>query len=371
MNSFYFYGTLIGVVGTLSAVLHGIGLLPNAPWHFVYSDIIPFYDKAVAAGLPYLNKLIEYPVLTGLFVHFMGIIGGNKGWYYFFSAIGLVGFAGAATFILYKFRQWVPIEKSLLSFWIFAPSMAVFLIYNWDVIAVFFVIAAFYFVQRGNHYAAAALLAFGFSSKFYPAIYLVPLVLAQKPLSRKISVVAIFIATALLINGFFMIANWEGWAYFFIFNNLRNANPDSIWAAVQLLTGLLKASTINIISFLSFGVTYSLFLWRFRTQHPIFLSLGGTMLFLLFNKVFSPQYILWLLPFFVLMPPPKRWFYLFEFSNLAALLAILAWLFLSKEQIYAQLTVLFVLIRHFALFILFLQVLRKKIASPLSGSKMV
>ena len=186
----------------LSAALHGIGLLPNPHWNLVYSDIIPFYGKAVALGLPYINKLIEYPVLTGLFVHLMGIIGGSKSWYYFFSAIGLVGFAGAATFILYKFQRWAPIGKSFLPFWIFAPSMIVFLVYNWDIIAVFFVIAAFYFIQRGNYNVAAALLAFGFSSKFYPVIYLAPLVLAQKPFSKKISIVTIFIATALLINGF-------------------------------------------------------------------------------------------------------------------------------------------------------------------------
>ena len=49
-----------------------------------------------------------------------------------------------------------------------------------------------------------------------------------------------------------------------------------------------------------------------------------TLLFLLCNKVFSPQFTLWLLPFFVLLPMKRKWvlFYALEISNVLAFVTI-------------------------------------------------
>lgn len=354
------YGILIAAIGVLSAVFHGVGLWPGFFWHIFYSDIVPFFEKAVAAGFPYIDRTIEYPVLTGLFVYLMGILGGTHMGYYIATSIFLIAFAGAATHILLRFQKWLPVRETLLNFWIFAPSMLIFLIYNWDIIAVFFVTAALYMIQRKNYYAAAFFLALGFSSKFYPVLYLAPLLLAQKERVRQLITIAVFGATALAINGFFMIASMQNWSHFFVFNQLRPPNPDSIWTAVQFLTGPLDVTTINNLSFILFVVGHGIFLWRFRNIHPLFLSFGVTIIFLFFNKVFSPQYILWLLPFFVLLPIKRRWFYALEFSNLLALFAALAWVFLGKEPLYLWLVLFFVVVRHLALFAVFMQVAGRK-----------
>ena len=354
------YGILIVVVGVVSAVFHGVGLWPDFFWHVFYSDVVPFFEKAVAAGFPYIDRTIEYPVLTGLFVYLMGIIGGTHTGYYIATSAFLIAFAGGATYFLLRFREHLPIQKTIFSFWIAAPSMFFFLIYNWDIIAVFFVTAAFYLMQRKNYYAAAFFLALGFSSKFYPILYLAPLLFAQKEKMKQAMTTAVFGLTALAINGFFMIANMQNWSHFFVFNRLRPPNPDSIWTAFQFLAGPLEVSTINTLSFILFAAGYGIFLWRFRKMPPLFLSFGVTIIFLFFNKVFSPQYILWLLPFFVFLPVKKHWFYALEFSNLLALFSILAWVFLGKEPMYLWPALFFVMIRHIALFSVFMQVVRRK-----------
>ena len=358
---------LIAIVGIVSAVFHGIGLFENPPlaslaggWHIVYSDIVPFFEKAIEPGFPYIGKTIEYPVLTGLFVHLMGIVGGGTEMgYYIATAFFLIVFAGGATYFLTRMRSQEADRKPLLFFWILAPSMLIFMIYNWDMIAVFFTVLGLYMMTRALPYAAAASFAFGFASKFYPIIYLAPLLIAQKTNKARVYSVAVFGGVALALNGVFMLAgrslsegwaaHWQNLSYFFIFNRLRQANPDSIWTAIQLLAGPLEVSAINIISLVLFAGSFGIFLWRFRKENQLFLSFGGTILFLLFNKVFSPQYLLWLLPFFALMPIKKRWFYSLEFANLAALFSILAWFFLGREIIYLWLTFVFVVMRHAAL----------------------
>jgi hypothetical protein len=49
-------------------------------------------------------------------------------------------------------------------------------------------------------------------------------------------------------------------------------------------------------------------------------------LFLLTSKVYSPQYALWLLPFFVLVMPDFRLFALFEIADAAVFLTEFSWI---------------------------------------------
>ncbi|MDO8442909.1 MAG: hypothetical protein Q7S81_01450 [bacterium] len=352
----YFYISLIIAVGVISASFHGLGLLKSAPWSIVYSDVLGFFEKASAPGFPYIDKLIEYPVLTGIFIQIMGFIGGSRAGYYFLSAFFLVFFGIIATYFLYKIAtEDKDKNKIFLVYWIFAPSMLIFFVYNWDIMAILFSIVAFYFVQKEKNSIAAFFLALGFVSKFFPIIYLPILLIKQKTIKEWIKIISVFLTTTVAINGYFALSNFTGWSYFFSLNNIRNSNPDSIWTVLRFFIFDFSVNQINTISLILFVMTFGWLIWRFRKAQFLALCFIATILFLLFNKVFSPQYVLWLLPFLTVLPLNiKAPFYVLEFSNLAALFAILPWFF-TKDTGYFYISIPFVIIRHVALFVILIK----------------
>ncbi|MBI3114647.1 MAG: hypothetical protein HYZ07_01670, partial [Candidatus Harrisonbacteria bacterium] len=112
----------------------------------------------------------------------------------------------------------------------------------------------------------------------------------------------------------------------------------------------LDVAGINALSLTLFVGAYAWVMARFRKAPMLQLCFAATLLFLITNKIFSPQYVLWLLPFFVLLPAIRSWqFYLLEGANLATFFAILPWFFFGHDMFYFYLASPFVMLRHAAL----------------------
>jgi len=358
MNKFRPYLISILAVGIISAVFHGLAINNILPWHIAYSDVLGFWEKA-SQPVAYTDKQIEYPVITGLFIHFIGQLGGGRADYYLWSSFFLILLAIATTLFLYKLAG---DKRELIRYWIFAPTMLVFLTFNWDILAIFLVVLAFYLVSKNNNMAAAAMLALGASAKLFPAIYLIPLLMKQENNAEKVKSALSFGITALAANIYFMLANFGNWSYFFRLNGVRNSNPDSIWTIIRFLFRGLTVPQINIISLILFLAVFSYVMWKYKKESFIKLCFAGTLIFLLFNKVFTPQYLLWLLPFFVLLPEFNltNRFYFLEFSNIFALFFILPWFFIEKNINYIYLSGIFVLVRHFLLANILFRILKRR-----------
>lgn len=333
----------------ISAAFHGLAVVKNVPWWTVYSDTFGFFDRAAADGFPYISKQIEYPVIIGFFIQLAGALGKNKIIYYLATVILLGAAAVLATYFLYRL---IPDgnKNRLWRYWIFAPSFLVFAVYNWDIPAILFAVAAFYFMQKDRYYLAAFFIALGASTKFFPVLFLLPLLLKRREISEWLKIGGIFGGTTLLLNGYFMIYHYDFWSYFFQLNATRGPNPDSIWTIIRYFIWPFEIGQINAISLILFSASLFYLLWTRRKESPVKLCFIAVLLFLLFNKVFSPQYILWLLPFFVILNPPAAgWFYGLELANLAALYSILPWFFSGHNMFYFYLATPFVLARHFIL----------------------
>ncbi|MGH3510496.1 MAG: glycosyltransferase family 87 protein, partial [Nocardioidaceae bacterium] len=102
---------------------------------------------------------------------------------------------------------------------------------------------------------------------------------------------------------------FDQWKVFWSFNSARGADLGSLWLVLQQAGHGASVSTINLVSWLFFGAVcagvLALGLLARRTPRIpqlAFLIVTG---FLLVNKVYSPQYVLWLLPLAVLARP--RW----------------------------------------------------------------
>lgn len=346
---------IVALVVFASALFHGLGLQFEGrrvlPWHIAYSDMPTFSDTALAPGFAYLNKKIEYPVVIGIIIDFAGKIGRSVAGYYVANAFLLIGIAVASTYVLQKLIEHYG-RGNIWRYWIFAPSMLMFGVYNWDLVAVFFSICALYAIAKEKDYWAALWIAVGFSTKFFPALFLIPLLLKQDNWKKMGYLVGIFVAVAFALNGYFMLNAFDNWRYFFELNQIRNSNIDSIWTTMRFLFSpyLEAVPRINAVSFAFFAGLYGWAMWRFRKENTLKLCFLGVLAFLLTNKVFSPQYLLWLLPFFAIFELPKlRWFYLLEGVNLLAGFIVLRWFLIERNVMYFYWSAPLVVVRHIIL----------------------
>ena len=106
-----------------------------------------------------------------------------------------------------------------------------------------------------------------------------------------------------------MLGDLDGWKTFWRFNSARGADLGSLWMVWVHRGHDVSAHTINVVSWLIFGVVcVGVLVLGLVAKHPprvAQLALLVLIGFLVVNKVYSPQYVLWLLPVAVLARP--RW----------------------------------------------------------------
>jgi uncharacterized membrane protein len=209
-----------------------------------------------------------------------------------------------------------------------APTLLIYAFMNWDLFAVALATGALVAFARRRDGLAGVLLGLGAAAKFYPAMLLVPLI-AQRVRDREpdsaIRLGWATVGTWLLVNAPFALASPSSWWTFFSFNSTRPADWDSLWyigcTHVDAVAICDHASRINALSLLLFATSFGLVWWWKRRREPGFarwsLAFPMLVLFLLSNKVYSPQYGLWLLPFFALSSLDLRAFAAFQIADVA------------------------------------------------------
>jgi uncharacterized membrane protein len=182
---------------------------------------------------------------------------------------------------------------------------------------------------RRRDLGAGALLGLGAAAKLYPILLLVPFVAGRfrgREPERGTQLAWAAVGTWVAVNLPFAAAAPSSWWEFFRFNSARPADWDSIWfIACRHISGGLSSCEntrlVNVVSALVFAALVA-FVWRQKAiRDPGFarwtLGLPVLVLFLLSNKVYSPQYGLWLLPWFALALPNLRLFVAFEAADVA------------------------------------------------------
>jgi len=308
--------------------------------HFCYSDTIPLWGiHGLNTGLvPYASAPVEYPVLTGGFMYVANSFAGSYNQlsaasgllpdlpgvqsYYIVTALLLSLCALVITWttaLLSRRRIWDAAMVAL------SPLLFVHAFTNWDLLAVSLAAAGVLAWSRRHPVLAGVLLGLGAAAKFYPLLFLGPLFLLCLRAGRLRDwavTAASTLATVAAINAPVALLYPDNWSRFFELNTTRAADPDTVWnLAVQLGAGFLNPPPsavpdmpndpvlLNVLTLICFGaVCLAIAVLALRAeQRPrlmqlLFLVVAG---FLLTNKVWSPQYSLWLLPLAVLALP--RW----------------------------------------------------------------
>ena len=354
---------LVAVILTISFARSFLGLLGIIPWHHGYSDVFneDSIDPTLAKKIPYLERPIEYPIITGFFIYLMWYFGKSLIGYVTLTWIFLTLCAVITILILYKLVNLLKIDKKrLFWFYAFAPSLIIFGIYNWDLIAIMFMVLAIFFFYKNKYVLSAIFLSLGFNAKLFP-ILLLPVMLLKTNFKQGIKIALIFLITFLILNVFFIVKSFDLWKITYIFHSVREPNIDSIWSLTRLDT-----NTINMLSMLLFLSSYLILILHQKKYNFLTLSFASILLFLLFNKIFSPQYLLWLLPFFVLSNITRSAFYSLEATNLVVFFSTLQWIFVSKEQVFLVLSHVSVVIRVILLaYIVYFVIKTKNVVSKI------
>ncbi len=178
-------------------------------------------------------------------------------------------------------------------------------------------------------------LGIAISAKFYPVVLLAAffiLAVRTRQWRPTLTMTGVTALTWILINAPFAIANFSGWWHFYSFNSQRGVDFGSPWYAVTEwgLPGV-PAESINIVAAGSFAVLLvgiAIFTWKVKTT-PSFVQVAFLVLaaFVITSKVYSPQYVLWLVPFAVLAHPRWRDFLIWQVGELVYFAGI--WWFLA------------------------------------------
>jgi uncharacterized membrane protein len=309
---------------------------------YCYSDIEPLLGTEHLAGgrLPYLDpcptstgECDEYPVLT---MYAMRIAawasastGGTAG--FFFANVLILSIA-ALVVVVGTYMLVGPRALYVAA----APTLLLYADMNWDLIAVALAAAATLAFLRRRDVGAGVLLGLGAAAKAYPALLVIPFVaerFREREPDRGIHLAWAAIGSWLVVNLPFALAAPDRWWEFFRFNAARPADWDSLWfIGCHRLTGqpfCTHTRAINVASLVLF-VAIVVLVWRWkRKDEPGFprWTLGFPILvvFLLTNKVYSPQYGLWLLPWFALTLPELPLFVAFSAADVAVFLTRFAW----------------------------------------------
>ncbi len=343
-----FYWTPLRVCLALTVAVLALSWLQKAPcksgvWtanlqytHLCYSDVIPLYyaEELDRDKVPYAQHPVEYPVLTGWFMYAARTL---SGWYdtvadnglapkvnqvesYFdVTALMLALSALVITWAVYHLSGRRPWDAAMVAL---SPVLFVHAYTNWDLFAVAFAMAALLAWQRRVPWLAGVLIGLGAAAKLYPALFLLPLAMLCLRSRRMYEFWQALLGAALAwlaVNVPIYLLYPDAWLKFFTLNRTRPADPDSVWNLLQYIRGapLDRAvgpdgspavlNTVVIIGILAVcvGVAALALGARVRPRLPqlLFLLLAG---FLVTNKVWSPQYSLWLVPLAVLARPSWR-----------------------------------------------------------------
>ena len=235
--------------------------------------------------------------------------------YVIVNAIGFAVLALLCTWLLAGVNPRRPWDAAAFAL---SPALLLTGLVNWDLLAVVFVAGALWAWSRDRPLLTGILIGLGTATKLYPLFLLggVLVICLRQRRYRPLGLAALGAAGAwLLANLPALLSGPSQWKVFWSFNSDRGADLGSIWLVVQQALDTapnpfsFEPHTINVVSWLFFGLwcVGVAALGLTSPANPRLAQLGFLIVagFLLVNKVYSPQYVLWLLPLAVLARP--RW----------------------------------------------------------------
>jgi uncharacterized membrane protein len=304
--------TLLGVFKFSSC--EGNGWATPAQYiHACYSDIPALYGERDLDkdqwSYSSTTDAVEYPVLTGTVMWIFALAtpaGENEiRTYYRINIAFLAALFILIAVIVYRIRPEFAYLTTL------APAAIGSLYINWDLWAIISMMLSIYWFDRKKYKHSAIAIGISISTKFLPVFLLLPIVLILwrrnevKELARYIAIAVLIFAT---INLPVLLTTPQGWLRFYELNFDRGQDWGSLWYALTSLGVNLGNTNFFAILALFVSVLF-VSLLIFSTKNVLTLadvSFIVLALVMIASKVYSPQYILWLVPLAVIAMSTRK-----------------------------------------------------------------
>jgi len=305
-------GTLVGVL-KFSPCESSLWSTPDQYVHACYSDIATLYgDRGLDKdqwSYSSTTNAVEYPVITGTIMWVIAKVlpaSDNEILNYYRTNIFFL--ALLFIFIAYIVYRITPEFAYLAAI---APAAIAAIYINWDLWAISSMLLAIYWFDRKKYLPSALAIGISISTKFLPIFLLLPIVLIlwRRNEVRKIFIyLVVTISTFTLINLPVFLTTPDGWLRFYQLNFDRDSDWGSLWYATSSLgINLPDTNFLAIIALLTSLVAITLFIFSTRvTVQLADVSFIFLALVMAASKVYSPQYVLWLVPLVVIALRSRR-----------------------------------------------------------------
>jgi uncharacterized membrane protein len=350
------------IVIALALVVFGLHWLQKSPcqdgaWanfeqytKFCYTDVLALYyaEHLNEGAVPYFDHPVEYPVLTGLLMGTIGLPVGDfvrdhpnvvpVQLFYNLNALVLIAFGLGAIGAVLALRRRRPWDAAMFAL---SPALLVTATVNWDLFAIGLTTFALYAWSRRRPVVAGILFGLATAAKFYPMLLIgAILVLALRSGRWRpfLATVGSGLATWVVVNGpVFLWAN-DGWDRFWQLSSERAIDWGTLWYVLRYVeTDIIGADSgpiawlnghISVLNTLSqvllvlccVGIL-ALTLSAPRRPRLAQLCFLVVAVFLLTSKVWSQQFVLWLIPLAVLARPRWGAFLLWQAAEIGYFLA--------------------------------------------------
>ena len=299
-------------------------------------------DKIASGAVPYKDWPYEYPPLSLIPIGIPRLIGGIQNHYQvpFLIFALITTLAVGVALVWLADRGWSSLTRNgtLIAFTALVLAAWPQVMWRFDIFAALFALLALVALVASRPAAAGVSLGLGMATKLYPA-FLMPVFFAYYAFARRwrsAAMVALgFVAFLAVVAGLLMLMAGRNGFTFLTYQEDRGIEIESVLAGLVMLahnlldapavvtfgygsyqvqSSVISALTVpNAIALLGLGallaVTLSLsFDWdarRFGTVRPrtmVSYLLATLLLVMVANKVLSPQYVAWLIPFGALLP---------------------------------------------------------------------
>lgn len=311
-----------------------------------YSDFPEIFRTRGLAdgGIPVLGSQFEYPVLVALIAGVTawlipgeGATEGRVLAYFDVNVALLAAVAMVAVVATARMAGRRPWDAAMVAL---APGIILAGTINWDLWAAALLAVGMYLFARQRLVSAGIMMGLATAAGPYTllvagAMFLLAVRTGRfRPLLRTSGAAAV---TWLAINLPFAAANPAGWSYFFRFNAERDAGYGSPWFAYNLVAGRLRWAELSpaavdllapglfALACAGIAVVALTAPRRPRLAQLAFLIVAAL---ILTNKVYSPQYVVWLIPLLALARP--RWRDFLVWQGIEGLHWAAVWMYLGQ-----------------------------------------